>query len=262
MTLFSIVIITLNEKENIGATIRAARDAARTNKVKSIRAEIIVSDGGSNDGTLEVVRKLADKVIMSNKGRYNQLNEGARASKGDILLFLHADTLLPKGALLRIYKQIRGSCVIGGGFKKEWKWSKNVKLNRIKRLLFFIWKGFGNWIVRLIKTFPGDNALFVRKAIFEELGGFSPLWICEDFDLSLRLKRYARKKKCEGNNRRSRFVYLRAAVKTSTRRFEKFGFFKTFFQWFFIYWMWRLGMNSDRLKLKFTNYKMLYKNTK
>lgn len=252
--LFSIIIITLNEQSNIESTIRAARDSAKIGKNKSLSIEIIISDGGSNDGTIEIAKNLADKVIHSEKGRYIQLNSGAKASKGEILVFLHADTLLPKGAILRLFKEMKNPCIIGGGFKKKWKWGKGVKLTSFMKFIFYIWNGFGNWTVRLFKSFPGDNVIFVRKTIFEKIGGFHPLWICEDFDMSLRLKKYARKRRCNSLKRRSKFICMRHAIQTSTRRFEKYGFFNIFYMWFFIYWMWRLGMSSEKLRRKFTKY--------
>jgi hypothetical protein len=111
------------------------------------------------------------------------------------------------------------------------------------------WQGLGNWLVRLLRTFPGDNAIFVRKRVFEELKGFSYLWICEDFDFIRRLKRYGRKK----------IRYIGSTVLTSTRRFERYGFFNTIFSWFFIYWLWRLGMPQNSLKYRFTKYSTLPK---
>jgi len=255
--LFSIIIITLNEQSNIESTIRAARKSARIRKNKSLSNEIIISDGGSNDGTLEIAKKLADRVIHSQKGRYIQLNSGAKVSKGEILVFLHADTILPKGAILRLFKEMKNPCIIGGGFKKKWRWDTDVKLTSFMKFIFYIWSGFGNWIVRLTKAFPGDNVIFIRKTIFEKIGGFRPLWVCEDFDMSLRLKKYARKRICKSFKQRSKFICMRHAIQTSTRRFEKYGFFKTFYMWFFIYWMWRLGMSSERLKEKFNKYSII-----
>ena len=251
--LFSIIIITLNEQDNIEFTIKCARNAAKV-KNNSLPVEIIVCDGGSKDSTVEIAKQLADKTIISEKGRYIQLNSGAKVATGDILVFLHADTFLPEGAILRIFRKMKDPCIIGGGFKKKWKWSEDVKLTSFMKSIFYIWSGFGNWIVRLLKIFPGDNVIFVRKSVYEKIGGYSPLWLCEDFDMSLRLKRYARKRTCNSLKQRSKYIYLRPAVQTSTRRFEKYGFFKTFFNWFFIYWIWRLGRGSNKLKTKFGNY--------
>ena len=242
--LISVIIITLNEAENIEKTIMAVKKAAQTKLKPLIPIEIVVSDGGSSDKTVEIAKNLVDKVIVGSRGRYKQLNAGANASKGNILLFLHADTLLPEGALLKIYFEMRSSKTVGGGFEKQWSWSPNLKLSKFLKTMCYIWKGFDNWAVRLLKTFPGDNAIFVRKAVYKQLKGFSPLWICEDFDFIKRLKRYKKKN----------IVYIRSAVLTSTRRFEKYGFFKIIVSWFFIYILWRLGMNQKRLRSLFDKY--------
>jgi len=98
--------------------------------------------------------------------------------------------------------------------------------------------------VRLLRTFPGDNAIFVRKSIFKAINGFKPMWICEDFDFSYRLIKYGKK----------RFVYIRSAVLTSTRRFEKYGFFYVVFTWMRIFWFWRFGLSQDSLKAKASQY--------
>jgi len=242
--LVSIIIITLNEAENIELTIKQARLAAIFSLGKSIPIEIIVSDGGSTDGTLEIAQKLADKVLKGPRGRYLQLNAGAKQANGDILLFLHADTILPKDAIIRIFYRSGDAKVIGGGFKKDWNWNPKVKRSSFLKFVNYWWQGLGNWLVRLLRTFPGDNAIFVRKSIYKEINGFRPLWICEDFDFSRRLKKYGKR----------RFIYIPSPVLTSTRRYEKHGFFYTNFIWFWIYWLWRLGMSQERLRVKFKKY--------
>lgn len=242
--LVSIIIITLNEAENIEETIKKARLAARFPSGNVVPIEIIVSDGGSTNGTLEIAQKIADKLIIGPRGRYLQLNRGAKQAKGDILLFLHADTILPEGAIIRIIYELENPNIIGGGFKKYWNWNPNVKLSSFLKFASFLWQGLGNWLVRLLKTFPGDNAIFVRKSIYEELKGFQSLWICEDFDFSRRLKKLGKK----------RFIYIRSAVLTSTRRYEKCGFLYINLVWFWIYWLWRLGMSQKRLKVKFEKF--------
>jgi len=188
----SVIIITLNEAENLKSTIMSVKKSAQLGSDKSIPIEIIVSDGGSNDGTVNIAKSLADNVIIGPKGRYKQLNAGARASKGDVLLFLHADTILPKGALLRIYYNLKTTNAIGGGFRKYWNWSPKVKRASFLKFMSYWWQLVGNWLVDLFKNFPGDNAIFVRKNIFNKLNGFSQMWICEDFDFSSRMKRYGK----------------------------------------------------------------------
>jgi len=258
--LVSIIIITLNEAENIELAIKSSRKAALTSRGKKLPIEVIVSDGGSIDGTIELAEAFADTIIHSQKGRYKQLNAGAKVSKGDILLFLHADTILPRGAILRIVKVIQDSQVLGGAFKKHWNWSPNITLSNFLKFSVNFWEGFGNWLTQLIKEFPGDNAFFIKREVFDQLNGFSPMWICEDLDLSRRLLKYSRK--IERNffkkiSYKKKIAYIRTPVKTSTRRFETYGFFKSVYLWFKIYWLWRANFSQDQLRGLVPKYKTI-----
>ncbi|MFX1449043.1 MAG: glycosyltransferase family 2 protein [Promethearchaeota archaeon] len=249
--LVSIIIITLNEVENLELALKSSKNAALMSTGKNVPIEIIVSDGGSTDGTIELAEAFADKIIHSKKGRYMQLNAGARASKGEILLFLHADTILPRGAILRIFKKFQDSNILGGAFKKHWNWNPKVTLSRFLDFSAKFWEGFGNWLTQLIKEFPGDNAFFIKREVFNQLNGFSPMWICEDFDLSRRLLKFS--KKIEKNffkklGYKKKIAYIRSPVRTSARRFENYGFFKTVYFWFKIYWLWRAGFTQEQLR--------------
>jgi len=249
--MISVIIVTLNEFENIRKTIRTVRNSALLSSGKILPIEIIVSDGGSTDGTLTLAEEYADKVVHSKKGRYIQLNTGAKAASGEILLFLHADMILPPGAILRILKRFEDPHVLGGAFKKSWNWSPNVNLSRFLEIASNFWEGFGNWLTQLIKEFPGDNAFFIRRDIFYQLNGFSPMWICEDFDLSRRLLKFS--KKIEKNflkklSYKKKIAYIRSPVKSSTRRFETYGFLKSVYFWFKIYWLWRAGFSQAQLR--------------
>lgn len=173
-------------------------------------------------------------MIIGNRGRYRQLNIGAEKATSEILLFLHADTIIPKEALLYIWYFLQNPKVVGGCFKKHWDWNKKQKISKFIKLLNFLWQGFGNWSVQFLKLFPGDNAIFIRKSIFEQLNGYSPMWICEDFDLSKRLRNYGKRA----------IKYISFPVLTSTRRFEKYGFIRTIRLWFWIYLLWRMGMTQ------------------
>jgi len=256
--LISIIIITLNEAENLETTINAVRSAAKFDSGKSIEIEIIVSDGGSTDGTLKIANRIADKVINAPKGRYKQLNTGAMESSGDILLFLHADCILPKGGLIQVYHKFKDPCVIGGGFIKVWNWSPNVKRSKLIDFLMYFKERFDNFVVKVTKMFPGDNAVFIRKNTYKQLGGFAPMWICEDFDFSLRLKKFSKNNACGINKKlkKYRLEYLEPPIKTSARRIEKYGFIKTFGTWFFIYNFWKFGMSQDNLRKRFNKYKI------
>jgi len=259
LLLVSIIIITLNEVENLELTLKSSKNAALLSTGKQLPVEIIVSDGGSTDGTIKLAEMFTDKVIHSQKGRYMQLNTGANASKGDILLFLHADTVLPRGGILRILKKFQDPNVLGGAFKKQWSWSPKVTLSKFLNFFAKFWEGFGNWLTQLIKEFPGDNAFFIKREVFNQLNGFSPMWICEDFDLSRRLLKFS--KKTEKNffkklRYKKKIAYIRSPIKTSTRRFEIYGFFRTVYFWFKIYWLWRAGFTQDQLRKHVPKYKI------
>jgi glycosyltransferase involved in cell wall biosynthesis len=258
LLLVSIIIITLNEAENLEVIIKSSRNAALISTGKRLPIEVIVSDGGSIDGTLELAEKFADKIIHSPKGRYRQLNAGAKASKGDILLFLHADTILPQGSILRIVNSFQDPKVLGGAFKKHWNWSPNITISKFLNFSLRFWQGFGNWLTQLIKEFPGDNAFFIRREVFDQLHGFSPMWICEDFDLSRRLLKFSRKTEKSIFKKlgyKKKIAYICSPVKTSSRRFEMYGFFKTVYFWFKIYWLWRAGFSQVRLRNLVPKYK-------
>lgn len=192
--MISIIIPTLNESEIIGETLSgllAIEDDF----------EIIVSDGGSTDETSSIVKSFSDvKFIKSLDGRSIQMNNGAAVAKGDVFLFLHADTELPKGALSLIRDCLRDAEVVGGSFFIEFD-SKRTML----KLYSLLSK------VNSIFTTFGDQALFVRSEMFKTIDGFAQIPIMEDFDFQRRLRRI-------GN-----FVKLKQPVKTSARRFLKNG---------------------------------------
>ncbi len=246
--LISVIIITLNEEASIARTIDSIKNGAKLKNGRSIPIEIIVSDGGSKDNTLPIANRLANKIIVSkNPSRCSQLNQGARISEGDVLLFLHADTILPDGAIIRIVKKMQNPRYSGGGFEKDWSWNSNIQVSSFIKFSTWFWQSMGNWLVRVFYTFPGDNAIFIRNSIFKQLNGYRTLWICEDFDLMLRLKKYSKKNSYK-------LACIGFSVLTSTRRMEKYGFFKTVFLWFMIYFLWRFGMNPERIKVVFQNY--------
>lgn len=190
----SIIIPTLNEAGCIERTLESLAGQAPP-------FEIIVADGGSSDETRDIVSDVA-RVVDSQRGRAHQMNAGAAGARGDIFLFLHADTLLPPNALDTIRQAVAGSRE-SGIFR--------LQFDRHSPLL-----NFYSFCTRLkIARFCfGDRALFVKKNVFEELGGFPPISIFEDIEMSKML------------HRRGTFVFLEEAVVTSARRFETYGTFR------------------------------------
>ncbi len=192
----SVIIPTLNEAEILPATLAhlATQDQL---------LEMIVSDGGSNDGTRQLATGAGVKVLSGDRPqRASQMNLGARAARGDVLLFLHADTHLPSGGLTNLIAALRDPRVGGGAFARRFTGTSTF-LRLTCRLAE--WRGdFLGWHL-------GDQAMFVRRTVFESLGGFADLDAFEDLDFSRRLSRI------------SRTVTLRPPVISHGRRFERRG---------------------------------------
>ena len=214
----SVIVPTLNEEQSIGRTLKALTHA-------SGNIEVIVVDGGSNDGTIEIAQNSGARVITSARGRGIQLHNGARAARGKTLLFLHADTTIPLGAIDRITELLaRDSLAVGGNC--DIRFDGNSRAAR--------WMTWLYPKLEKIGLCYGDSGIFVRASVYKEIGGFKPFPIFEDVDLVSRLKR------------RGRMVHSPVAVVTSSRRFEKRNFVLTFVRWAVMQGLYWIGI-SPRL---------------
>lgn len=177
--------------------------------------EVIVVDGDPQGETLRLIQRSDIIRVVSRKGRGVQMNAGARQATGEILLFLHADTRLPPEGLNRIRAALADSAVVGGAF------DLGIDSNRpIFRLL----ERTASIRSRLTRVPYGDQAIFLRKHFFREIGGFREIPIMEDVDLMRRVKRTGRS-----------IVFLNARVRTSARRWEKEGIIRgTLRNWFLV----------------------------
>jgi len=209
MPSLSIIVPTLDEEARIGAALSALAPLRRRG------AELIVTDGGSRDRTVEIARPLADRVIAAPRGRGAQMNAGAAAASGDVLLFLHADTSLPPEADRLVLEGLRSPAAQWGRF--------DVRIDGESPLLPIV-AALMNARSRLTGIATGDQAMFVRRATFVAAGGFPEIPLMEDVELSNRLKRV------------SRPLCLAARVVTSGRRFDERGAIRT------ILLMWRLRL--------------------
>jgi rSAM/selenodomain-associated transferase 2 len=168
----SVVIPTYNEVSYLPATLDSVADS-KANK------EVIVVDAGSVDGTGELAEEKASRVLFNmRRQRAHQMNVGAQHARGCILLFLHADTVLPASALDRIEWSLSKDRIIGGGFAR--KYDSNSLFLRTTCLLARLRTRWAGW-------FLGDQAIFIRRETFERLGGFQDLDLFEDLDLSRRM---------------------------------------------------------------------------
>jgi rSAM/selenodomain-associated transferase 2 len=212
----SVVVPVLNEAGGIRAALEALAP------LRASGHEVIVVDGGSSDGTAELAAGLCDRVVIASRGRASQMNAGARAATGDMLLFLHADTRLPPRA-----EELVLNCPIWGRF--------DVQIEGRSRLLKLVAWAM-NLRSRLTGIATGDQAIFVRRDAFP---GFPEIALMEDVALSKLLKR------------RGAPACLRALVVTSGRRWESRGVLRT------IFLMWRLrllhflGASPERLARRY-----------
>lgn len=172
----SVIIPSLNEAANIGRAVGSAKSAGA--------GEVIVSDGGSDDETVAIAEQYEARVIRSPAGRGRQLREGAAAAAGRLLLFLHADNWLAENALLALCRHCDnrgddGQC-LWGGLRQQIESPR-----RVYRIL-----EWGNAARIRFRGMPfGDQALFVTRSLYQQVGGFRELPLMEDVDLARRLRR-------------------------------------------------------------------------
>ena len=216
----SIIVPTINEGRTIDSCLR------QLSGMRNRGHEVIVVDGGSDDDTLVTARPLADKVIQNQKGRARQMNAGAGLAKGDIYLFLHADTILPGDADRLILDCVKLYPDFWGRF--------DVKLSGTHWLLRVIGL-FMNFRTRITGIVTGDHGIFVSRRWFETIGGYETIDIMEDISISKRLKRLGRP------------VCLKASVITSSRRWEENGILRTVFKMWRLRLAYALGVNPDHL---------------
>ena len=208
----SVVIPTLNEESRIGATIDAAFAAGA--------AEVIVSDGGSSDATIEVARARGARILNGATMRARQLNLGAQSASHDTLIFLHADTLLPAGAAAEVERALANGIAFGG-----------FRISFIEPGLRAV-----AWLINTRTRFTrepwGDQAQFIRRDAFT---GFPEIPIMEDYVLARRMKKAGRT------------AILPLAVRTSGRRFLEVGLVRTAVINWAIIAAYHVGVSPERL---------------
>jgi rSAM/selenodomain-associated transferase 2 len=207
--MLSIIVPVLDEAGGIAAHLAALAP------IRAGGAEVIVLDGGSRDGTTEIAAPYADRVLRAPRGRASQMNAGAHAAAGDVLLFLHADTRLPPRADALIAQALAASGRVWGRFDVSIE-GRTAVLPLIATMM--------NWRSRMTGIATGDQAIFVTRDAFRAVGGYPDIPVMEDIVLSQRLKRLGRP------------VCLGERVTTSGRRWDERGAVRT------IWTMWRLRL--------------------
>ena len=221
----SIIIPTLNEAKCIEQTLEALQPYRGEN------LEIIVVDGGSHDGTTGLINSLTDLSLESTRGRASQMNFGASKASGNYLMFLHADTRVPKNAFESL-KNTLSQSTIWGRFDITLS-GKQLPLRVVELLM--------NWRSRWSGIATGDQAIFVRSDAFENVGGFPEIALMEDVALSKKLKHIA-KPKC-----------LNEKVISSSRRWETHGILRTILLMWSLRLKYFLGIDAAQIAKEYRN---------
>lgn len=220
----SIVVPVLNEIETLPELLR---HLSRLGKSNAIHYDIVLVDGGSHDGTVQAATQAGFRVVSSPKGRARQMNAGASATRGDILLFLHADTRLPQNALEQVHSAL--------GQADQASWGRfNVRITGDAFMLKIVARMM-NLRSRITGIATGDQAMFIHRSLFDEVGGFPDLPLMEDIELSSSLRRIQHP------------VCLRSKVITSGRRWIDNGVWKTIVLMWQLRWAYWRGVPAEQL---------------
>jgi rSAM/selenodomain-associated transferase 2 len=196
--LVSVIVPTLNEERYIANTLQFISGLPNI--------EIIVVDGGSSDKTVEIARRFTEYVFLTHPGRAHQMNFGAHHATGEVLLFLHADTMLLPGAIEMVRYQMRRVNVVGGAFDLHLD-SEHPMIRFIARL--------ASMRSRMTRIPYGDQGIFIRRGIFHHFRGFSSLPLMEDVALARRMRRTGK------------IVFISDGLISSARRWDHNGILRT-----------------------------------
>jgi rSAM/selenodomain-associated transferase 2 len=214
----AVVVPLLNEADGLPRLLQSLKACAPD--------ELVLVDGGSSDGTVQILQGSGFRFLASKPGRATQMNTGAKACVSDIILFLHADTEINSDSIEFLRGLSKESGLVGGRF--------DVRLSGQHAALRVI-EWFINLRSRLSRVSTGDQAIFVRREVFEVMGGFCDIPLMEDVEFSRRLKR------------RGRIACLRHKVCTSSRRWERHGMVRTVLLMWWLRLLYWLGVSPVKL---------------
>jgi len=215
----TIIIPALDEAAGIGDMLQPLQP------LRAQGHEVIVVDGGSTDATPDLARPLADQVLSTEPGRARQMNAGAGAASGEVLWFLHADTLIGAGSAESVCRALQQQT---GWGRFDLRLSGDQPLLRLVERLI-------NWRSRLSGIATGDQGIFVSRALFERIGGYAEIPLMEDVDLSRRLKRETAP------------CCLHETLLSSSRRWEQRGVLKTIALMWYLRLAYFAGVPAERL---------------
>ena len=214
----SIIVPTLNEEMSLAATLHALLDL-------SGEKEILVSDGGSEDATVHIAQSLGVSVLPCERGRGSQLRAAAQVATGDVLWFVHADSRPDPDALEQIESALRDPGVAGGNFSLVFEGSHYSA-------------GQMTWIyphLRRLGLSYGDAGIFIRRTVYDAMGGCRPYPLFEDIDMVRRMRRHGK------------FTHLRTRIVTSSRRFAGPQYARVWMLWTTLQVLYWLGVSPYRL---------------
>ncbi len=219
----SVIIPVLNEACQLEALLQSLQPLRRQG------GELIVVDGGSCDQSLSIAQTCADQTLVAKQGRALQMNAGAAVARGNVLLFLHADTRLP-GSAIRDIDNARQYCLSPALF-----WGRfDVQISN-RRWIYQIIESMMNLRSRLTAIATGDQAIFIDTTLFHQLGGYPEIELMEDIALCRILRKQASP------------VCLSARVQTSSRRWEQYGVVKTVLLMWKLRLLYRIGISPSLL---------------
>ncbi len=220
----SLIIPTFNEERSLGRALAALA------RVRG-EFEVIVVDGASTDSTVPIARAMTPlyayplRVMVTERNRALQQNRAAESARGEVLVFLHADTAAPPDAVEKITAALDNDSVVGGNFDLIFEGDSWVER-------FFTW---AYRVRRPFGIYYGDSGIFVRRRVFEAMGGFKPLPIMDDYEFVRRLER------------RGRTACLPTSLITSDRRWRVQGLLRTLWSWVWIQALYSLGVPARYL---------------